>query len=130
MKRFPVLLGAMVVLAGLMALTLAAPVAFAAEPKVTETEFRGAPPFKRERVSAANTDSAAESTSASLKEGDTVRVVDFRGRPPFERRVVEVDEAMLAEAVSIASFARFEEVEDESPTRRRSGPPGKQHIRR
>ena len=67
-----------------------------------------------------------------IRLGDRVYKVDFRGAPPFERDIVVIDEALLAEALSIESFARFEEVDDDAEAdgaARRSGPPGKTHVK-
>ena len=103
---------------------LAAPIATADEAAATDaadqartTEFKGRPPFARNRAQTETVDLARfEETAAA----DTTRRADFRGRPPFSRHG--------AAPRSSADFARFEESERERP--RRSGPPGKMTSRR
>ena len=122
---------------GILALTLALGAGGAiaeTDQTVTETDFRGAPPFKRERVSVKLTEPEAPRID-EIKLGDTLYEIDFSGKPPFKRDIVVVDEEMLAEAISVASLARFEEVDadadddaDDDSTRR-AGPPGKSHIK-
>lgn len=93
------------------------------------TEFRGRPPYKRQRVASSEVTELArfeETTSVSAE--SRVQVVDFRGRPPYKREFVSSDE--------VADLARFEEtgaasdevISDDKPIRR--GPPGKLTSRR
>lgn len=119
----------------LTALTIAicsAPPSWAAEENdagvnsnyVLVTDFRGRPPFKRQRVSGEEIAELARfEETAAPQPGDSVRVVDFRGRPPFRREIVSADE--------FADLARFEESAASVETRRvRRGPPGKTFLRR
>ena len=98
------------------------------ENRVSITDFRGKPPFRRRIVDIGDL-SPAEfarfetlATDAAVDEsriGHRVKVVDFRGKPPFKRRTVEID------ASNTAEFARFEELDVREERPRRSGPPGK-----
>ncbi|MEM1438635.1 MAG: hypothetical protein AAF545_04525 [Pseudomonadota bacterium] len=89
-----------------------------AEAVVLETDFRGKPPFKRQRVSAASQEVSAPARAASTR-------VDFRGAPPYKRHGIDTA------PVERAEFARFEASEAEaSPRRTRRGPPGKLTSRR
>ena len=108
----------------LAASALAAPVAIAddaqsskaADPQMA-TDFKGRPPFARNRVQTETVDLARfEETAAA----DTTRRTDFRGRPPYSRNA--------AATRVTADFARFEETDDKA--RRRVGPPGKMTSRR
>ena len=103
---------------------LAAPVAIADDPQANKaadqtmaTEFKGRPPFARNRVTTETVDLARFEETAAV---DTSRRTDFRGRPPFSRHA---DAARVT-----ADFARFEETDGE--VRRRVGPPGKMNSRR
>ena len=88
-----------------------------ADAVVLETDFRGKPPFKRQRVSAASKDEAALVRAASAR-------VDFRGAPPYKRHGADAP-------VERAEFARFEASDvDARPRRTRRGPPGKLTSRR
>ncbi len=83
------------------------------------TEFKGRPPFARNRVQTETVDLARfEETAAE----QTTRRTDFRGRPPFSRNAA-------GPRVS-ADFARFEETGTDDRRPRRSGPPGKMTSRR
>jgi hypothetical protein len=107
-----------------VAAVFAAPSLTANADEVIVTDFRGRPPFKRQRVSSEELADLArfEETSAQPTSGQ-VRVVDYRGRPPFRRQILAAEE--------LADLARFEEVSADSETRRtRRGPPGKQMWRR
>lgn len=106
------------------AAVFAAPSLTAYADEVLVTDFRGRPPFKRQRVSSTEVADLArfEETSAQPTSGE-VRVVNYRGRPPFRRQILAAEE--------LADLARFEEVSSDSQTRRtRRGPPGKQWWRR
>lgn len=106
------------------AAVFAAPLLTAHADEVMVTDFRGRPPFKRQRVSNEELADLArfEETSAQPTSGQE-RVVSYRGRPPFRRQILAAEE--------LADLARFEEVSADSETRRiRRGPPGKQIWRR
>ena len=104
----------------IIAATLAAPVALADDAsgekaaRTTVVDFKGRPPFSRQRVS---TETAS---LARFEETKTAPSVRFRGRPPFSRHT---------SPASSADFARFEETA-ESSAPRRMGPPGKMNSRR
>ena len=103
----------------------------AAEEKRTETDFTGSPPFKRDRVALTEAPEL-EIELPKIELGEIQHEVVMRGKPPFKRDRVVIDEAMLAEALSVESFARFEEVAadaDEEEAPRRAGPPGKTHFK-
>ena len=102
---------------------LAAPVAIADDAQASKaadqtmtTDFKGRPPFARNRATSDSVDLARFEETAAV---DTTRRADFRGRPPFSRH---------AAARVTADFARFEETDSED--RRRVGPPGKMNSRR
>ncbi len=103
-----------------------APAALADDPQTTNaadrpmaTDFKGRPPFARNRAPAETTDLARfEETAAAT----TSRRADFRGRPPFSRHS---DRPRTS-----ADFARFEETDAGTKVRRRMGPPGKMTSRR
>ena len=103
---------------------LTAPVALAddtqsntADDQARTTEFKGRPPFARNRVQSETVDLARFEETAAV---ETTRRGDFRGRPPFSRHAERTK----------ADFARFEETDEANQTRRRSGPPGKMNSRR
>lgn len=97
---------------------------------VVITDFRGRPPFKRQRVSAAEIAEFArfEEQPRSADESEPASryvITDFRGRPPYRREYVSAEE--------FADFARFEELTDQPADSNRStrrGPPGKPYSRR
>lgn len=102
---------------------LAAPVAIADDAQsnntadqARSTEFKGRPPFARNRASTETVDLARFEETAN----NTTRRGDFRGRPPFSRHTERVT----------AEFARFEESAGKDTVLRRSGPPGKMTSRR
>jgi len=92
-------------------------------------EFRGRPPYKRQRVARSEMAEMArfeETTPGAASE--RVWTTDFRGRPPYKRRFVSGDESV--------DLARFEETgavsgdvtSDKKSSRR--GAPGKLNSRR
>ena len=87
--------------------------------EVLITDFRGRPPFRRERVSMEEAAELARFEEIVARPADgKVRVVSYRGRPPFRREIVSAEE--------FADLARFEETAESSQSRRtRRGPPGK-----
>ena len=106
------------------AAVFAAPSLSAQADEVLATDFRGRPPFKRQRMSSEEIADLArfEETSEQPTSGE-VRVVNFRGRPPYRRQIIAAEE--------LADLARFEETTADSESRRtRRGPPGKQWWRR
>jgi hypothetical protein len=89
------------------------------------TEFRGRPPFKRQRVSADEFADLArfEELPATRQAGARLRLVDFRSRPPYKRQRISADE--------VAELARFEETTAAAQVQQtRRGPPGKPTARR
>jgi hypothetical protein len=106
------------------AVVLAVPSLTAQADEALLTDFRGRPPFKRQRVSSDEiADLARFEESSAQPTSGYVRVVNFRGRPPYRRQTIAAEE--------LADLARFEETPADSESRRtRRGPPGKQWWRR
>ena len=55
-----------------------------------ETNMRGKPPYKRERVAIETIDVAAMEISTAEVPTEVVRQRSFNGRPPFKRQTVEL----------------------------------------
>ena len=93
---------------------LAATVATTAHADVTiwDTDFKGRPPFERNKQTMPVTEAARFETAKATE----VRTVDFSGRPPFQRSV---------EKLVVVDSARFEVDEDRVDFSGR--PPYKRH---
>ncbi|MFK8042137.1 hypothetical protein [Congregibacter sp.] len=84
-----------------------------------ETDMRGKPPYKRQRVAVETVDIASLEIINSDVAMEEVRTRSFTGRPPFDRKVVELP------VVDAASIELVEEQQEATTFRGR--PPFKRH---
>ncbi|WOJ97438.1 hypothetical protein R0137_02425 [Congregibacter brevis] len=84
-----------------------------------ETDMRGKPPYKRQRVAIETVDIASMEISDSEVAMEEVRTRSFTGRPPFDRRIVELP---------VVDAASMELVEEQmKATTFRGRPPFRRH---